>query len=764
MLLSWFCRFAIRQHWHDHYHLKHFETSQSEIYLFQNRSFLDSCSRQHGLPLRMLRDVDALSDDGAELEQLVPATEAQPLQVVPSGSRKKKSQKSSLALVGIDSALKQKLRHIVQGKCFCSNWCFTPLQEDDAFKQLFQLRKTLRGMNKADADQKAWSIEWRKETLFSIVQQYQELVIFLWLHPGRSTTSWTTEILQLLGPLIRPPGTFCSITPFAFVGSANYLVWDRTAVSSFERLEFQELHGRLREAGLPHKYGKGAQSHKREKIHDFLMECYIKHAEPMPEVHTNPGTRQQTDRPARFRVRKGKRPRRFFKRDEKLDGEAAQNLRLLPPGSYSDYHRPLCQVSLKLFTRATLTCHSKPFCCICFVWRFILKLILLQSLIAFEIIWQNVNQVWEEGFRTKLQIRPVSSHSKCATCTRHKLVLRRLSEDTEARKAQTATWATHMERQFADRRVYWDSRSMSRLGQTPSGDKTLTIIVDSMDHSKWSIPRSAILSDKTFSNFVRPHMDCTGLICHGHMVMIAFAEPHIIKGANWTVELLMYALRRLTESGLDLRQYEVILQSDNATRECKNNSCLRALSYLTSRGSVRCARVSYLASGHSHEDIDQFFSLLGSFLSHDGGEMHTPSEFMSKLRQYLGNPSVRPLEKLREVVKIDQLREWHLELQPLTYQQSTVSSKDSKALKIQVFRNRWGWLTVCLEAEGDLVARAMPIEFSEGLGRPRCATQLSPRPLELPFRFLGPSFSLFSKKVAIAKNCRVTFWMIQVDP
>lgn len=117
------------------------------------------------------------------------------------------------------------------------------------------------------------------------------------------------------------------------------------------------LDGRLRKAKLPKKYMDGPQNYKRELIHQFLLECYTKHAEPMPEVHSGPGSRQQTDSVVRFRVRKGKRPRRFAKRDEPLDNAAAVELRILPPGTYTDC-LPLfqaqhsdCKVGFKLFTR-----------------------------------------------------------------------------------------------------------------------------------------------------------------------------------------------------------------------------------------------------------------------------------------------------------------------------------------------------------------------------------------------------------------------------
>ena len=186
------------------------------------------------------------------------------------------------------------------------------------------------------------------------------------------------------------------------------------------------------------------------------------------------------------------------------------------------------------------------------------------------------------------------------------------------------------------------------------------MIVDSMDRSKWVVPRSAALQSKSFSSLIRPVLDCTGVIVHGHYVGIAFAEPHVIKGSDWSCELVVAVLEKLTQSGLDLRSFDLRLHADNCTKELKNNSLCRLLGLLVARGRVRRASLECLQTGHSHEDVDQFFSLLGTFLQTQT-EVHSPTEFMVAVRQYLSNPSVRPQEKIREVLKLDRVRAWLLD-------------------------------------------------------------------------------------------------------
>lgn len=269
--------------------------------------------------------------------------------------------------------------------------------------------------------------------------------------------------------------------------------------------------------------------------------------------------------------------------------------------------------------------------------------------------------MWEESFSNRLRIRPTSQHSKCATCMKHKAIMRKLSNHQEALAMQSRLWGRHMERQFADRQCYWHHRSMSRVGHDIHGLPTLCIIIDGMDRGKWAVPRSGILASKAFNGLNRPSLDCTALIAHGHCVCTAFGHPNVIKGANWTCDLITFLLDRLTAAGTDLRAHSLTLQADNCSKESKNNTTARLLATLVGKGLLRSARLQYCMSGHSHEDIDQYFSLLSTFLQTQC-ELHEPMEFQQALRRYLSNPSVRPLERLREVVQVDQVRDWSLYL------------------------------------------------------------------------------------------------------
>ncbi len=111
--------------------------------------------------------------------------------------------------------------------------------------------------------------------------------------------------------------------------------------------------------------------------------------------------------------------------------------------------------------------------------------------------------------------------------------LSRIGVDRRALALQASQLAEHLERQYRDREVYWRTRARSRFGILPSGGVDISIIIDSMDRSKYKYPRTSVLQAKELQDFRRPAMDVTGVIVHGHMVMLALGEPVLAKDSSW---------------------------------------------------------------------------------------------------------------------------------------------------------------------------------------------------------------------------------------
>ena len=305
-------------------------------------------------------------------------------------------------------------------------------------------------------------------------------------------------------------------------------------------------------------------SASRIRVVEFLEELYNTAAEPMPTVNSSakgcrPSAsrtedtpqeavqREQDRRPINrrlaFRRPQGRRPNLFRIQDErKRQKMNTAKLRVLPPGSFTEYLQLLNarlgpgqkRVTKKLFNSAVclLIAPSR---------RVVVYVTCFEPWCLCKSNNNNINndnnnvfhsvgsKVWAESFSDKLTIREHGNHSVCGICVRHKLILRKLGEDRAAHRKQMVEFGKHLNRQFNDRVVYWQSRAASRLLSLPDGSQSIVCICDSMDHTKFSWPRSVHMIAKDFSAFQRPSLDCTGLLWHGHLAMLAVSESWVQK-------------------------------------------------------------------------------------------------------------------------------------------------------------------------------------------------------------------------------------------
>ena len=84
------------------------------------------------------------------------------------------------------------------------------------------------------------------------------------------------------------------------------------------------------------------------------------------------------------------------------------------------------------------------------------------------------------------------------------------------------------------------------------------------------------------------------------------------------------------------------------------------LQSLLTSGIVRAARLQFLRSGHSHEDIDQVFGRLAAHIARRARRATGPHEFRDIIQNWLSNDLCRPYEPKRIAVVLDQVRDWHL--------------------------------------------------------------------------------------------------------
>lgn len=226
--------------------------------------------------------------------------------------------------------------------------------------------------------------------------------------------------------------------------------------------------------------------------------------------------------------------------------------------------------------------------------------------------WGTFWGVWVSRWSGVICLRKKSNHAMCSTCFRLQEELKRcgsgLAEKLEAARRLRA----HIRDQYADRMIYWALRFAS---QRPDSE-VLTIIIDSMDKTKFAIPRWKFSRKPKFlDNLVRPRMVCTGAIAHGWCTSVYLSDEVVGHGANAFCEVLLLTLEKVFRmsraSGRTLPKHLVVL-SDNTTSQAKNACAANLMALLVSRYKFLTTNLLFLRVGHTHEDIGIWPGFLAS--------------------------------------------------------------------------------------------------------------------------------------------------------
>ena len=265
-------------------------------------------------------------------------------------------------------------------------------------------------------------------------------------------------------------------------------------------------------------------------------------------------------------------------------------------------------------------------------------------------------KVWMEDFRHRLRIRQQGHHARCSVCIRHRLIIRRLGRGP-ARLAQLEQYKAHLGRQYRDRQVYWSHRARSRSEATSGAPVThISMICDGMDQAKHAYPKGEAINAKEFASWVRPRLQATTIIAHGHAILVGLSPQNTLASGSRTMELVAYMMTKQLHY-IHWPAVFLHLEADNCSRELKHQTGLRMMSTLIALHRLRGCEFNYLSTGHSHEDIDAHFSLTSSYLDRFR-ELHNISDFQKTLQKMFENRSIRVNEPSREVTVFDSFHDW----------------------------------------------------------------------------------------------------------
>ena len=157
-------------------------------------------------------------------------------------------------------------------------------------------------------------------------------------------------------------------------------------------------------------------------------------------------------------------------------------------------------------------------------------------------------------------------------------------------------------------------------------EEVLYINIDGMDQLKTAIPRLPSWS-KADDVGVRLTTKLLGAIVYGRGYWGFWSIPEWAASSNLTLTAVCKILRDV--SGRSSHDSELprtarclpprlFLQMDNTARDNKNHYLLGFCAMLLNEGIFQEVEVHFLPVGHTHTDIDQTFSLIGSRLREEG--------------------------------------------------------------------------------------------------------------------------------------------------
>ncbi|XP_072019537.1 uncharacterized protein [Amphiura filiformis] len=138
--------------------------------------------------------------------------------------------------------------------------------------------------------------------------------------------------------------------------------------------------------------------------------------------------------------------------------------------------------------------------------------------------------------------------------------------------------------------------------------KYMSMILDGMDQHVTQLPKP-LTNSKSMASMWKLPTHITGAIVHGrgqHVFVDINEVPH---DSNMTMNVLLQVL--LKYPSLPPVLY---LQLDNCVRENKNRFMFAMCCMLVELQIFRKIKMSFLPVGHTHEDIDQFFSRIAQYL------------------------------------------------------------------------------------------------------------------------------------------------------
>ena len=216
--------------------------------------------------------------------------------------------------------------------------------------------------------------------------------------------------------------------------------------------------------------------------------------------------------------------------------------------------------------------------------------------------------MWQDKLKHLKVAKTKTGWAKCDECTHWR---RKIDNATtpNLRAEYRQSLDTHLEHQRKQRVKYYKHRHKAQ--EHP--DKYLSICIDAMDQAKCDLPHH-IRSSKSDEKLPKLKQKLIAALVHGFGACVYIAPTPVGSGANFNIEVVRRTLEEVIKQRREENQDVVLpptlyLQLDNAS-DNKSKALLAFCDGLVEQGVFKKVKLSFLLVGHTHEDIDQYFSVI----------------------------------------------------------------------------------------------------------------------------------------------------------
>ena len=258
--------------------------------------------------------------------------------------------------------------------------------------------------------------------------------------------------------------------------------------------------------------------------------------------------------------------------------------------------------------------------------------------------WSTFWRAWSEKWSYVLKFRKKSQHKECNDCHTFRESIQGKRKSPAEKMELACQWREHLRAQYHDRLIYWSLRWCSR-----SNMNVLCVIIDSMDQCKTAWPQYPFhRKPAVLDNLIRPRVILSAVLCHGWCSNIFLMEESLHHGASSFCELLARSFDKVekmaAETGRQFPQH-LAVQCDNTTAQNKNSVVSVWLAHLVSEGKFLTATVNFLTVGHTHEDVDHYFSVILSTVLRPN-RFELPEDLAESLREKMRPFTLQKSEEL----------------------------------------------------------------------------------------------------------------------